>query len=453
MPACAAYFEQEKENILRDYFTFLRFATISADPAYAPEMLKCADWLQQYLSDMGLNVELWPSEKGPVVFASDLRAGPDKETLLLYCHYDVQPVDPLEEWTSPPFEPTLREGKVYARGASDNKGQCFYTITALKAFLKTFGQFPLNIKFMIEGAEESGSAGLPALIEEKKALLKADYLLIVDSGLSHPTTPAVTLGARGLVTLQATVKEGHFDLHSGFAGGLAYNPNRALVEMLAKLYDAQGRVAIPGFYDAVVEISPQEKQELSFDFDEEAFHKLFGFKPTGMERGVSPAEANTLRPTIEINGIWGGYIKAGFKTVIPAEACAKISCRLVPNQTPEKIAELVTDFLIQNTPPGLHTEVEIFSGNGRGFRTPAHSHIAKLMATSYSQVFEKPAQKILIGGTIPISIELSQAAQAEMVLVGVGLADDRIHAPNEHFGLDRFEKGFLTICRAIELFR
>jgi acetylornithine deacetylase/succinyl-diaminopimelate desuccinylase-like protein len=442
----------EKESTLRDYFTFLRFASIATDPAYHQEVQGCAEWLCNYLKSIGLSVEKWETENAPVIFAYDLRAGAGKETLLLYCHYDVQPVDPLEEWITPPFEPTIREGEVYARGACDNKGQCFYTITAIKNLLKVHEHLPVNLKLIIEGEEESGSLSLAKLLKEKKRVLKADYLLIIDSGLEEANTPAITLGARGLVCLQASLKEAEFDLHSGMAGGIAYNPNRALVEMLSKLHDERGGVAIPGFYDDVVEISPQEKKEISFEFDQKRFQTQFGFAPSGMERGIPPYESCWLRPTVEINGMWGGYTGAGFKTVIPAKSYVKLSCRLVPDQIPGKIVELLTDFLVKNTPKGLQFHIEPLPGNGRGFRTNPNSRIAQLAAKSYAQIFHKPCKKILIGGSIPISVELCEAAEAEMVLIGVGLPDDHIHAPNEHFGLDRFEKGYLTICQTIELF-
>ena len=447
-----ALFEKEREQIFRDYFTFLRFASISTDHAYNEELFSCAQWLCDYLKACGLSVEKWETEYAPVVFAQDLRAGPDKKTLLIYCHYDVQPVDPLEEWISPPFEPTVRDGEVYARGASDNKGQCFYTVTALKMLLKQLGKLPVNLKFLIEGEEESGSLSLSKILKEKKESLKADYLLIVDSGIEEPNTPAITLGARGLVCMQVTLKEANFDLHSGMVGGIAHNPNRALANILSKLHDEQGKVAIPGFYDDVVEISAEDKKEIDFHFDEKRFESLFGFVPTAHQGGTPFNEACWLKPTVEINGMWGGYTGAGFKTVIPAKAYAKISCRLVPDQTPEKIAQLVTDYLLKQMPRGLQLHVEQLPGNGRGFRTNPHSEIAQLMSKSYEQVFQKPCKKILIGGSIPIAVELGETAEAERLLVGVGLPGDHIHAPNERFGLDRFEKGYLTICRAIELF-
>ncbi|MEZ5314915.1 MAG: M20/M25/M40 family metallo-hydrolase [Chlamydiales bacterium] len=445
-------FKKDEKDILSDFFAFLRFKSITTDPNYHQEVQKCAQWLAEYLNLIGLSVEVWDTDKAPIIFAHDLRAGPEKETLLIYCHYDVQPVDPIEGWTTPPFEPTMRDGQVYARGAVDDKGQCFYTIVAIKTFLKQFGQFPFNLKFVIDGEEESGSLGFSQILEDKRKSLSADHLLIVDSGMEKIEKPTITLGARGIVSLEVIVKESNHDLHSGFGGGIAYNPNRALAEILAKLHDENGSVAISGFYDEVVEMPPHEKKGLSFDFDPGHFFSLFGFEPTGMEKGLSPIEANWLRPTLEINGINGGYSGPGWKTVIPSVAQAKISCRLVPHQSPDRIIALVRDFLINQTPPGLNTTVNIFPANGRGFRTNPNSRIAHLIAESYSQVFQKPCQKSLIGATIPIAAQLAEVSGAEMVLAGLGLPADRIHAPDEHFGFDRFENGYLTIYRLFELF-
>lgn len=445
------FFTSEKKHILSDFQKFLRFKSIATDPAYQEEVRSCATWLADYLRKSGLEVEVWETAGSPVLFAQNLEAGPDQETLLLYCHYDVQPVDPLDEWLSPPFEPEVRDGEIYARGACDNKGQCFYTILAIKALLRIVGKLPVNVKLIIEGEEESGSTSLSAILDQKANRLRADHLVIVDSGIEDLNQPAISIGARGIVNFQVTVQEADYDLHSGMLGGIAYNPNRALAEILTSLHAENGSVSIPGFYDEVTEMLPHEKNELSLDFDIGRFHTHFGFEPRGMERGISPTESNCLRPTLEICGMWGGYTGAGFKTVIPAKAHAKLSCRLVPNQIPERIAALVSDFIIRKTPSGLKTHVDVLNGSGRGFRTHPRARIVQVMAESYAQVFQKTCNKILMGGTIPVAPKLCEAARAEMVLVGLALPDDHIHAPNEHFGIDRLEKGFLTICRALEL--
>lgn len=447
------YLENNKEKILNDYFTFLRFESIATDPQYSKQTLACADWLQKELEESGLAVERWSTGEGAPVLFAEKELSDQRETLLLYCHYDVQPVDPIDQWTTPPFEPQIRDGYVYARGASDNKGQCFYTLTAIRAFLEHYKKLPINLKFIIEGEEESGSGALSKLLEIKQEQLQADHLLVIDSGIEEAGMPMLTLGARGIVAFSLTLQEAKSDLHSGMVGGIAYNPNRALAELLAKLHDSSGSVAVPGFYDEVAEILPNEREELSFDFDEVAFEHLYGFKPSGMERNLSPVEANWLRPTLEINGISGGYSGEGFKTVIPAIAKAKLSCRLVPVQTPDRIASLVVDFLHHHVPAGMKLTVEVMPGNGPGFRESGKTRIVEMVAQSYSDVFQKSCKKILIGGSVPITSELKAVAKADTVLIGTALPDDHIHAPDERFSIESFEKGFLTIYRLLELFQ
>lgn len=437
-----------------DYFTFLRFQTVATDPSYHAEMDKCANWLASYLNECGFSVEKWESRgHPPTLFATNFSAGDEKETLLLYCHYDVQPVDPLDLWETPPFEPNLRNGKIYARGASDNKGQCFYTICALKTYFKEHKCFPVNIKFVIEGEEESGSEGFSAILDQKKEQLKADHLLVIDSSIDSLKKPVITLGARGIIGIELTIEESPHDLHSGVFGGIAYNPNRALVEMVSQLHDSTGTVAVPGFYDEVMEPTPQEVSELATDFDEGAFIETYGFRPCGMEDGLTPIEASWFRPTLEINGLGGGYAGPGFKTVIPAKAVAKISCRLVPRQTPARTLSLLKEFLLSRAPKGLNVKIESIQGSGAGFRCSPHSRIAQIVTQSYTDVFAKPCEKILIGASIPITPALLKTSGAEGVLIGTALHSDLIHSPNEHFSIESFEKGYRTIYRTLELFR
>lgn len=443
-------YEEKKEEFLRDFFAFLKFPSISTDPSYKKDVESCCDFVCDYLRKSGLTVEKWPTKGYPTIFATHFE-DEKYETLLIYCHYDVQPVDPLELWKSPPFEPTLRDGNVYARGAVDDKGQCFYTMAAIRTLLQEKKKLNLNIKFIIEGEEESGSIGLHGILQEKKKQLQADHILIVDSGIQSDGQPAITLGARGIVTFTVTLKGSHSDLHSGTHGGIAYNPNRALAELLASLYDEDGKVTVEHFYDDVTTLSDKEKSELNLIFNEEELKKEFGILPVGGEKQVPPLESAWLRPTLEINGMAGGYYGPGFKTVIPSIATAKISCRLVPNQNPEKIAELVKKHLLKHVKKGIEIKVEIMEGKGGAFRANPKAKIAAVMAKAYSDVFEKPCHKIMIGGSIPIAAELAEVAGGEMLLVGLCLASDLIHAPNEHFGLKRFEQGFLSICRGIEL--
>lgn len=444
-------FKKHEQEAIQDYFKFLSFQSISTEPAYTSQVKECADWLVTYLRDMHFNVELWPTSGHPTIFASYMKAGPDKPTLLIYNHYDVQPVDPLNLWTTPPFEPCIRKGEVYARGAQDNKGQCFYTIQALKLMLKRDKKFPINIKLCIEGEEECGSAGLSGILPQKHKELKADYLAIVDLGIQDRKTPSITLGIRGIVTMDVDVQSSKTDLHSGMHGGMAYNPLHALVEILSSLRDPSGKIKIPGFYDDVVSLNKSDKNQLSLDFDEQNYIDTFGMKPTGGERKLSPLERVWLRPALEINGLSGGYSGKGFKTVIPAKANAKVSCRLVPNQDPQKIGQLVARYLESQAPEGVSVKVHVHPGRGKAVHSDASSVVVQAFAQAYSEVFGSPCKFIFEGSSIPIVTELAEASGSEVVLVGLGLPDDHIHAPNEHFGLDRFEQGVAITIRAIEI--
>lgn len=434
----------------QDFFQFLSFPSISAEASYRPHVLACASWLEEYLKESGFEVEIWQGKGYPVIYASWSGKGLQNPTVLIYNHYDVQPVDPIELWNSPPFEPTVRNGEVFARGAQDNKGQCFYVLTALRYLLKRDGTLPVNVKLCIEGEEEVGSASLPSLLKQKREKLKADHLLVVDVGIKDPQTPCVTLGLRGIVSLTLEVVGSKTDLHSGTHGGVAYNANHAMVEILAKLRDISGKIAIPGFYEDVVEITSTERRKLNFDFDLETYRSCFGGEPAGGEKAFSPIESAWLRPTVEINGISGGYTGEGLKTVIPARAQAKISCRLVPDQQPEKIGKLVSDFLKNVCPLGVQVNVQVHHGGGQPVRTAADSYVVQAAANAYTEIFQKPCQFILEGASIPIVPELVAASEAEGVLLGYGLPNDQIHAPNEHFGLDRFRKGFVTIIKILE---
>jgi acetylornithine deacetylase/succinyl-diaminopimelate desuccinylase-like protein len=446
------YYRKNREEILQDFFTFLRFQSVSSEAAYQSEVTACAEWLKEAIQQMGLHAEMWhvPGHH-PVLFASYDKAGPSQPTLLIYNHYDVQPVDPLEEWSSAPFEPTVRDGEIYARGAQDNKGQCFYVLQALKAYFNCFGSLPVNIKWCIEGEEEKGSEALSALLTLKKEELSADYLAIVDVGLEKAGDPAVTLGVRGIFTMDLELQESNIDLHSGSHGGIVFNPIHALVKLLSTLRDEEGNIAIPGFYDDVLPVTEEERAQLALDFDEEGYIEMFGTTPTGGERLFTPLERAWLRPTCEINGIQGGYHGPGFKTVIPYKASAKLSCRLVPNQDPEKMAHLVTQYLQKHVPGGMTLKVHVHPGKGAAIRANVDSVVVKAFAQAYSDVFSKPCSYIFCGGSIPIVKDLADASGAEVVLVGIGLPGDQIHAPNEHFGVNRLFEGFLTIGRAIEL--
>lgn len=437
-----AWYEKHAKEIQHDYFTFLKFPSISTDPNFKKHIDETANWVEAYLKKIGFKTQLWETSGHPVVFAEH-HVDDSRPTVLIYHHYDVQPVDPIDKWKTPPFEPTIRDGQVYARGASDNKGQCFYTMTALKALFELCKKVNVNIKLFIEGEEECGSGGAGEVLKSKRKELKTDYLLIVDAGIPAANTPAITIGLRGIVALEVTCKNSSIDLHSGMHGGVVLNPNRALIQMLARLWDKDGKIAIPGFYDTVEEFGKQQG-----DVDRAYLQKQFGIKAFQGEGSYTLLESNTIRPTLEINGISGGYTGEGFKTVIPSMSRAKISCRLVPRQDPQKIAALVADFLKKIAPAGLEIDVEWDHG-GKAVRTSPDTKIAQVCCEAFSEVFGKPCAKILCGASIPLVAELTEACGGEVAMIGVSLDSDDIHAPNEHFGLDQFRQGFLTMARIL----
>ncbi len=445
------WMEQHRASVREDYFHFLRFKSISADPVYASEMDRCAEWLQSYIAKKtGMKAEVIETRGYPLVYAEDLQAGPEAPTLLAYGHYDVQPVDPLELWESDPFEPVERNGKIYARGAVDDKGQIFYAITAVRAWKELGRELPINLKFCIEGEEESSSVGLSQALPKLKERLKADWLLVIDFDQFDKETPALTLGARGIVAMEVTLAGSDSDLHSGIHGGMAYNPNKALVQLLSKLWDETGRVAVKGFYDDVVETTEEERNRFAFRYDEKSYRKEFGIGAIGGEKGRTLADNNAFRPTLELNGIGGGYTGVGFKTVIPAHATAKISCRIVPNQDPDRLSRQIADFLKKNAVPEIKVKVA-FLGGEPAFRGNPDSRLAKAISLASAETMGKACKNILCAASIPIVAKMIRELGIEVVGMGYGLPTDQIHAPNEHFEFHRFENGFLTVARALEL--
>ena len=444
-------FKENEKNLLDEFFTFLRFPSISADPAKRKDLQNCATWLEKKLQSNGFEVESSGMlQDAPIVFAENLKAGPNKPTLLIYNHYDVQPVDPLDLWESNPFEPVKKGNQIFARGAQDNKGQCFYVISAVCSYLKAVQSFPVNVKLIIEGEEESGSSALFKLLDAKKQKLKADYAMIVDLGMKNKDTPAITLGTRGLLSLEVDVIGTNKDLHSGMHGGLAHNPLHALVSLLASLRDDAGKIQVPGFYDDVIMPKSAELQKMNFTFNEDEYFKQFGAPPAGGEKNYAPLERVWLRPTIEINGIGGGYQGPGGKTVIPSLAHAKLSCRLVPNQEPERIGALIKKYLLEKAPHGVQVKVTVHEGKGKPVRTKTESPIIKALEAACEKVWERKCEYILEGASIPVVDALQEKTGADIAMYGLGLSTDNIHAPNECFGWDRIEKGFCTICLTLD---
>ncbi len=443
-------FEAHRDNIFDDFFNYLRFPSISTSSQHKQDILDCANFVQNYLQDMHFEVQRWETLGHPCIFAQNLNAGDNAPTLLIYLHYDVQPVDPLELWETPPFEPTLKNGKIYARGASDNKGQAFFTLSALKAIYKKHQKYPLNLKIIIEGEEEVGSSHLYPLLEEKKQYLNADYLAVVDVDIPSEDNPTANLGCRGIYTCELHLKGSASDLHSGLYGGVVYNPLRALSEIFAKMYDQDGRVTIPGFYDHLYELSEEEKKDFFLSFDQKAFEKEHQTLANGGEHAFSPLERMGLRPTFEINGIWGGYIHEGFKTVIPSLACAKVSMRLIPNQDPQKIADLFAAHIQSLVPPGLTLKIIPESLPARALWCDFNSEVVKAAQWAFEQVTQKPCKKYIGGGSLPIASALEKASGAQSILLGTALGTDKIHAPNEHFSVSCFKMGYLMITQFVE---
>lgn len=442
------WFKEHQKELLDDLFEFLKINSISTDSAHIGEVKRCAIWLKEWLSKVKLKSELIETSKNPIVYAES-KIDPKLPTLLIYGHYDVQPVDPIHEWIYPPFDPILQGGEIYARGASDDKGQVFYILAAIKAILEQEKQLPINIKLCFEGDEERGSLGLGEKLKDLKEKFKTDYLLTCDFGIPEKDFPAITLGARGLVFFEVDFVSSKSDLHSGEHGGMALGATRAAIQTLAKLWDESGKIAIPGFYDNVEELSEEETKSLYLELDPKKYRETFDVFALANEKGTPLRIANWLRPTIEINGIAGGYTGFGEKTVLPAKVSVKLSCRLVPDQDVDDIVEKVTVFLKGNAPQGIKVGVKVGT-KGKAFRNSSKGKLAKVVAQAYEKVFNKKCGNILAGGSVYISGELAKILECENVLIGLGLPDDHIHAPNEHFSLDRLEKGFYIITKIVE---
>lgn len=442
-----SYFEAHKETILNDYFSYLKFKSISTDAVYSGEVHACAAWVKNYIEASGFTVTLLQHEQGYPCILAERIVDAKYKTVMFYGHYDVQPVDPIDQWQTEPFTPTVKGLEVFARGAQDNKGQSYYVMRLFKT-LSEIDKLPkhINIKLLIEGEEECGSKSMPALLEKYSSELKADYLYIVDCGSITRESPAITLGCRGIITMTMTLTGSNTDLHSGEHGGIAYNPLHAIVQMLDSVRCRKtGKISIPGFYDSVVPVPDSEKSHIATEFDISFYKDMFDADAGGGEKEFTPLESAWLRPTLEINGISGGYAGNGFKTVIPAKATAKISCRLVPDQDPVEIANLVISHLTKNCPSEMHVEFSDVSTNGKPLRNKAGSALHTITKKAIESATGHTCINILSGGSIPITSLLAEKTSAETLFIGYGLPDDQLHAPNEHFGIDRIKIGHATI--------
>lgn len=442
------WYTENKERLYDDYFAFLRFPSVSGDSEKDADCLACATYVKERLKKMGLQVQTWETPFHPIIFGEKI-VDPKFPTVLLYNHYDVQPADPLELWESQPFEPEMREGRVFARGASDNKGQCSYTLAALEAFLSLTENPKVNVKIVIEGDEETGSKGITKMLTQKKEALQADYLMIVDMDVPSLETPGPTIGLRGIYTLAVNCIGADRDLHSGIFGGVAANAAKELMRAISSLWDEEGKIVADGFYDGIEEIDPKEKALLGKGIDFQKNLDEVGVKAFGGEKGCDLLTANWLRPTIEVNGFASGYAGEEVKTIIPAKARALLSMRLVPGQNPERAAQCVASHIEKRVAKGIKVEIELGHG-GPGIRTSPSSQIAKIAGEAIQEVTGKEATFLLSGASIPVTSLLQEACGGEMVGIGYSIARDNIHAPNESFGEDQFAMGFETVCKLLE---
>lgn len=444
------YIQENKERFLEELKDLLRIASISADPAYKKDVLNCADSVAKHLKNAGAeNVEICETKGYPVVFGEKL-IDKNLPTVLVYGHYDVQPADPLELWESGPFEPVVKktelhpEGAIFARGSADDKGQFFMHVKAFEAMMKT-NSLPCNIKFIIEGEEEVGSVSLAGFLEENKEKLSCDVILISDTHIYSNEQPTVTTGLRGLSYVEVEVEGPNRDLHSGLYGGAVPNPINILAEMIAKLHDEDGKITVDGFYDNVEIVSAEDRAEMNKLKDNpEEFKKSIGLSGVEGETGYTTLERTSIRPTLDCNGIWGGYIGEGAKTVIPSKAFAKISMRLVPYQTDEEITEKFTKYFEKIAPDSVKVKVTPHHG-GMPYVLQSNTKEFQAAKKAMEKAFGKEVLPYRSGGSIPITSLFEKILGAKSVLMGFGLDSDAIHSPNEHYGLYNFYKGIESI--------
>lgn len=444
------YIQANKERFLTELLDLLKIPSISADKAYSQDVKKTAELIAEKFTTIGLDkVEVCPTAGNPIVYGEKI-IDASLPTILVYGHYDVQPADPIELWDNPPFEPVIKktaihpEGAIFARGACDDKGQMYMHVKAVEAMLAT-NELPCNVKLMIEGEEEVGSTNLSIFVKENVEKLKADIILVSDTGMLANDTPSITTGLRGLSYVEVEVTGPNRDLHSGLYGGCVANPINILTKMIASLHDENNRITIPGFYDKVVELSDEERAEMAkAPFSLEKYCDALDIREVHGETGYSTPERGAIRPTLDVNGIWGGYIGEGAKTVIPSKAFAKISMRLVPDQNSDEITELFKKHFESIAPASVKVAVHPHHG-GEASVTPIDSVGYKAASMAYEKAFGKKPIPVRSGGSIPIVAMFEKVLGLKTIMMGFGLDSDAIHSPNEHYGLFNYYKGIETI--------
>ncbi len=445
MEGVLRFIDSNKQKYIEELIEFLRFPSISTNPENKKDIEECAEYIKLHLEKIGMNnAKVFPTEGHPVVYADWLQAGKDKPTLLIYGHYDVQPVDPLELWTTPPFEADIRNNNLYARGSADDKGQVLIHLKAIEAHLLKNKSLPVNIKLLIEGEEEIGSINLEDFINTHKEMLKADVVVISDTAMYDKDVPAIGYGLRGLCYMQVEVTGPNRDLHSGSYGGAVDNPINALAHIIAKLKNDNGKILIDGFYDDVQKLSQKEREEFGkLPFNKTTFKKSLEIDEVFGEDGFSTLERIWARPTLDCNGIWGGFTGEGAKTVLPSKASAKISMRLVPNQEPDKIADLFEKYVKKVAPKSVKVKVSGLH-HGKPAITSIDSKWINAAFTALKEAFGKEPVFIREGGSIPIVVTFQETLNAPAVLLGFGLPDENAHSPDEHIDLNNFQRGIVT---------
>ena len=444
-----SYIENNKKKFLNELFDLIKIPSISAVKEYKGSVREAAEFLKNQFENIGLdNCEICETNGHPIVYAEKIKDA-NLPTVLIYGHYDVQPVDPIELWDSDPFEPIIKktdihpEGAIFARGSCDDKGQMYMHLKAIEVLNNT-GGVPCNIKFMIEGEEEIGSDNLEIFVKENKEKLKSDIILVSDTGMIDKKTPSITTGLRGLAYLEVELTGPNRDLHSGHYGGSVANPINSLAKMISSLHDENNKVTIPGFYDKVIEYSDEEREKDKIPFSLEEFKNSLEIDEVHGEHSFNTLERRSIRPCLDVNGIWGGYTDEGSKTVIPSKAFAKISMRLVSNQNWKEISKLFTEHMKNITPAGMRIKISEHHG-GEPYITSTDSKAYRAASQAYLSVFNKEPYALKDGGSIPIIAQFEKELGVKTILMGFGLDSDAIHSPNEHFGLSNFYNGIETI--------
>ena len=448
------YLDDHQSRFIQDLADFIAIPSVSAQDEHFDDVVRAGEWVVSRLVKAGItNARMMQTETHPVVYGDWMGAGADKPTILIYGHFDVQPADPFELWDAPPFEPSIKDGRIYGRGASDDKGNMLAPICALEALFSNSDQLPVNVKLFYEGQEEIGSPTLPPFIRQHADMLQADMVFSSDGGQWGEDQPSLTQGLKGLVGCEITVTGADGDKHSGMHGGGIANPIHALSHIIASMKGLDGKITIDGFYDDVIDLTVEDREAIArVPFDEDGYVRKMGVPQSFGEAGYTVPERLWARPTLELNGVWGGYQGKGTKTVIPSQAHAKITCRLVADQTPENVYELIQAHIDNNTPPGVTVAVERLPASAKPFLVPRGHNSSEIAGKVLEDVYGKKPYNIRVGGSIPVMSMLLDELGVHATMLSFGLDDEQIHAPNEFFRLSSFRRSQETYCRLLEEF-